>query len=159
MFATRFVRRLRFAILPAVIAAGALLGPSPAAAYSGNWCHATTAYWQQAVSGAVACVDLVRSTATSRTLRPGAYDSARDGFSAVNYTLVDQLVNGRWLNNSRWLFTNSGGAGTTALGGEVTMLKAYGATQYRVRIQACTYDVPTRQYINCSTMRSWAHYW
>jgi hypothetical protein len=154
------LRRMKLALAVAALALAAALSmgvaDSQAAVYSGNQC--STARWYLDNSGAESCAYLNGKTASAITLTAGAYDYARDGYSALNETEVQQYINGVWYTGPRVSFYNSAGFGTTNLAAPFSVARRAGASHFRIRMTACTYDSPTARRISCATTY-WGYAW
>ncbi len=143
------LRRLRFAGA-AALALLALGAVAPAAnadtVHSGNRC---TALFYANYLGSQTCVNRVVINASSISLQAGAHDYARDGHSAVNYTVIYRVRNGRWDPISWFLVTNSSGVGTTRLSDYVRVNRVAG-TQIGVTMQSCSWDGSRGRYRGCT---------
>lgn len=138
--------------------AGAAVSP-PAGLYWGNQCQSSRWYVDNA--GAEACVWLNGFTRNSSIrIAGGAYDYAKDGFSAENVTTVQQLISGIWYDTGTTRVVVSSGIGYSRVGSTLSVGRRTNATYVRIRIQACTYDSPTARRMSCGSRivasASWA---
>jgi hypothetical protein len=86
---------------------------------------------------------------SSISLQAGAHDYARDGYIAVNYTVIYRIRNGRWDALNWFLVTNSSGVNTTRLSDFVRVNRVAG-TRIGVSMQVCTWDGSRSRYVGCT---------
>ncbi len=146
---TNSLRRLRIAGA-AALALLALGAVAPAAnadtVHTGNRC---TSFFYANYLGSQTCVNRVIPNASSVSIQAGAHDYARDGYSAVNYTQIYRVRNGRWEPISWFLVTNSSGVNTTRLSDYVGVKRIAG-TQIGVTMQSCSWDGSRSRYVGCT---------
>jgi hypothetical protein len=140
-----------------VIALGANASPANAATtyYGSNQCQGFR--WFVDNAGAEACLRQNWKSATGISFTPGAYDYAKDGYSALNDTIVYQWVPGRgWIfSTSRQVLVTTG-VGSSRIGDAFGVQRAPGATHIGFRLRACTYNTPTSARISCGA--EWHQY-
>ncbi len=149
--------------LPLLAVIALALAPQLAqgAVHKGNWCAARPiARWYVANVGAEACIkEIAVKPHASITLEAGAFDYAKDGYSPLNDTRIEQLVNRTWITTYHFSFFNPGGYGTTDAIGPVTIPRRSGASGIRVSITACTYDnLHTHVRESCGS-KHWSYPW
>ncbi len=139
-----------------VIALGANASPANAAAtYYGNQCQG--ARWYVDHVGAEACLFRNWGSATAISFTPGAYDMARDGYSALNETIVYQWIPGRnWVFSTSRQVRVSAGFGYSRIGDPFGVQRAQGATHIGFWLIACSYDNPTGVRRTCG--KNWYQY-
>lgn len=157
----------RSAVVALTVAAGSIAmagaasaAPSPGAGvYNGNQCSG--ARWYVDNAGAEACVFQNAASAGSWvSLSAGAFDYARDGYSAKTDVNIQQYRYGAWgSTDNLYAVINSSGYGTTRVGGGYTVSRQAGASHFRLLIRACTYDSPTTIHKSCGSRYTGAIAW
>ena len=162
-----FLRTIRQTSVAASVAALTIVGaaavasadPAPTAGvYTGNRCLDSDGAVSNA--GAEACVFVNTRSSSWLGLSAGAFDYARDGYSAKTDVVMQQLVNGAWLDTGTIpSVIDSSGYNTSRVGGRYTYGRRSGAIKWRLRIQACTYDSPTKVHRSCGSQYTASHAW